>query len=753
MRRIPCMLASCLLCVSAASAGVVRERWGPAGIHCTYPDTMKLIQRGQVRCLLFDLSALPKGTRVHHASLRNQRVAQPAEPIEIRLLEDPARPDAGKLLALEKPSFKSFDATDAVRRWVADPTRNLGLALARSETFDPDTAYLEVLYEGKPKKPPPQVTGLQAVYHDGQTFLTWTELPRFRPAPGKTCWVTKIDRRKTEVADEPGPGFHGAPRIPAIRQGELRRLQMITVIDGKKGTQQPPQLIRRKGFPDIKYRVYRSPGRITAATLQDAELVGEADALCGYDESMRKVAVSGEYYNQREVPENWIPMYCIEAGKTLAHGQAFYMYTPQEAGKSYYAVTVVKDGTENTADIGPPNSLAQPVAEKPAPIMPVLQYYQVDPRRKKSLQSKYYCWPAPPCCNLPFQKPLRVIVETPPDFSPGKTGLSIGGAGRGFLGLSIRGRFSHSGQIAYSQGLGTFLSIRQSKVDYYADRYFQYVISWVRRHHKIDPNKVMLTGLDTAWALRHPELVKLARNGSYEINFDQKWNPAMRSMFTRFGPPETAMTVDGHRAWDLVDIGWFLNHDPARDIPFFLCVHGGKESGHAIEFGWQDDPKGWAALRDARQTFVGAWGGGRISPEVYTLIYGFPFDKSVPAFSNCSLDGNCGNGDPADGDPWGQINGYLLWDPATITDRPDRWEMTVFLASDAFRQSCTVDVTPRHRRAFQPKAGAVFRWTNTDLKANKQVQSDKVTADKWGLVTLKNVLVTKDRNRLRIAKK
>ena len=42
MRRITCILASCLLCVSAASAGVVRERWGPAGIACTYPDSMKV---------------------------------------------------------------------------------------------------------------------------------------------------------------------------------------------------------------------------------------------------------------------------------------------------------------------------------------------------------------------------------------------------------------------------------------------------------------------------------------------------------------------------------------------------------------------------------------------------------------------------------------------------------------------------------------------------------------------------------------
>jgi hypothetical protein len=76
--------------------------------------------------------------------------------------------------------------------------------------------------------------------------------------------------------------------------------------------------------------------------------------------------------------------------------------------------------------------------------------------------------------------------------------------------------------------------------------------------------------------------------------------------------------------------------------------------------------------------------------------------------------------------------------------------MTVSLTSDAFRDKCTVDITPRRCQAFKPKPGTTFKWTNTGLKDNKEVQKGEVKADEWGLVTLKKVIVTRDKNRIRI---
>ena len=136
-------------------------------------------------------------------------------------------------------------------------------------------------------------------------------------------------------------------------------------------------------------------------------------------------------------------------------------------------------------------------------------------------------------------------------------------------------------------------------------------------------------------------------------------------------------------------------------------------------------------------------------------------DRPVPAFGNCSLDDNPGDGasDPgragSDGDPTGNINGSLFWDTKSIVDEPDKWEMTVYLYDgDRFGRgkapadSCTVDLTPRSCQRFKARPGQKFKWTNTSLTDKKEVQSGEATADKHGLVTLEKVRVTKGANRI-----
>jgi hypothetical protein len=65
-------------------------------------------------------------------------------------------------------------------------------------------------------------------------------------------------------------------------------------------------------------------------------------------------------------------------------------------------------------------------------------------------------------------------------------------------------------------------------------------------------------------------------------------------------------------------------------------------------------------------------------------------------------------------------------------------------------ETCTVAVTPRHCRKFKPKPGETFGWTNTSLKDGKVVGSGPAAADRWGLVTVTGLEVSKGRNRIRI---
>jgi hypothetical protein len=277
-------------------------------------------------------------------------------------------------------------------------------------------------------------------------------------------------------------------------------------------------------------------------------------------------------------------------------------------------------------------------------------------------------------------------------------------------------------------------------------------VRWALARWPADPARIS-SGVSEHFGIRHPELFGVMWLGPYSLDFDMKWNPGSGSLAGRLGPPELAVTPEGSKAWDVFDMSWYLKQDPAKDTPFQACLFDQpKDGNHGAEYGWQDDPKGLAALRDARQPYCGMWGGAAISRTLNDGLRKMRWDRSLPAFSNCSLDNNPGNGDPDDGDPFGQINGYLFWQYDDIVEQKDRWELTVFLAPECPDQTCAVDITPRHCRLFRPAPGERFTWTNTALANGKAVQSDQVAADKWGLVTLKKAVVSKGKNRLVIAR-
>lgn len=753
-----CLLIA--LCLAAAChAELVSERWGGAGTPCTHPGTMRVDRGGQTPRLVFDLSAIPKGATIRRASLfcSTSGGGQPREPI--RLVAD------GKPLALEPPLYRSFDATEAVRRWAAEPAANQGFAVERFDRFDAPKSYLEVRYEGTPKNLPPQVTDLRALHHDGQTFLVWKEVPDYRPRPDSVVWVDEWSETGDKLADGPGTSPTGLPRVPAIRLRDLRELQGLGLRDQPSGFQGIKPLQRVKERPAVAYRVYRHTTAITAANLHEAEFVGEAAPLCAYDEKMMKIDFKGEYLDQREIGDSLLPTYCIEGGKAVAPGEALYVYTPQKAGARFYAVTTVLAGTENAAQIGAANSLAQPVNETPAPPKPVLQFVQRDHYVAETPELWHIYWCAPPYYHEQ-NEPLHVTVGVPKDFKgPGPmivNAPSMGGSfnlrgdmnvpSRTAVTLMVEQHIPWGTDLCYNEGRGTLRSFEECKVDYFSERYMLHMINWALSQWNIDRTKI--SGGQLHFGLRHPEIFAKMSFGAYTASYDVRWAPGSGSLATLLGPKGEVKTADGDDAWEVFFIGHWLKKHPARDIPFLICISAvGKDSGHTSEFGWQDDPRGWRALLDARQTFVASWGSeqGRahaLPPEMNERFAAMRWDITLPAFSNCSLDNNPGNGDPADGDPCGQLNGYLLWDDKDAVDAPGRWEMTLYLVADAPRETCLVDVTPRHCRNFKPKPGEKFHWTNASIADGKEVQKGEVIADQWGLVTVEKAIVGKGRNRL-----
>lgn len=771
-------LAFAMLLVAAAACpgALVSEQWGGQGAPCTHPGALT-VARGSAGCVLsFELSALPAGAAVHHASLHcfTKRGAQPRTPARLHAV----RPDGqrGAALTLEAPWYRSFDATAAVRQWAGDRAGRLRLAVASFDGLLPERTRLEVRFEGTPRGAPEHVTHLRAVHHDGQTFLVWRELKAFRPPAGSVVWVEKFARRGNVVAKGPGAGWRGRPRVPAITLKTLRGLQGLELRDKASGFQGIRQARRVRRVPDVRYRVYRHKRRITPATIRDAELLGEARPLSAYDQKMAVIAFKGEYIDQREVGGSIIPTSCVADGEPVAAGEALYVHTPREAGRWHYAVTAVRDGTENVSDLSAACSLAEPVAETPAPPVPVLQRLQEIGPRSNVLERWYLFWPTPPQANLPGD-PLHVLVGEPAG-AKGPLPMVIDGFHGGFnlvgalrvpsrtaLTLLIEHQvpWGGDGDLLYSAGRGTLRSYQQCPCDYFSERCFLRLIDWAMAAWPIDRARVFGGQHDSGplhLGVRHPEIFRRIFLGNYTASYVYPWSPPGQGLAGLLGPKELARTTDGHNAWDVLDLAWFLRQDPGRDVPLVLCSSGtGKDSGHTSEFGWQDDPRAWAAFLAARQPFIAAWSTGgddpgghqqvrAVQPEVARMFTRLRWDASLPAFSNCSLDNNPGNGDPADGDSCGQINGYLIWDNTECVDTEDAWEMTVWLVATSPEPSCTVDVTPRRCRRFRAKEGERFAWTSRLLAGGGPSRGGAVTADRWGLVTLRGLTVTKGKCRL-----
>jgi hypothetical protein len=76
--------------------------------------------------------------------------------------------------------------------------------------------------------------------------------------------------------------------------------------------------------------------------------------------------------------------------------------------------------------------------------------------------------------------------------------------------------------------------------------------------------------------------------------------------------------------------------------------------------------------------------------------------------------------------------------------------MTFFLAQESPVDQCTVDVTPRRCQHFKASPGERLPWSNTSVADGRVIQSGTALVDRYGLITLEQVAVSKDKNRISI---
>jgi hypothetical protein len=695
----------------------------------------------------FDLGALPKGAEVRRAELlvfRRVRITgadkEALDPIEIYPLFSAFKDgDAGKAeaepLRLRPPTWRSFDATDAVRQW-ARGKPNGGFFIKTCPMLDPATTTLDIAYAGAPKQVPPQVRNLKAFHRSGQTFLTWSEVDPLIQAE-KTTW------------------------------GEIKR-------------------VLKEHRRAVRYRVYASGRRITPATLGGAERVGEVGPLSAYNvnrrnkeyligEAMRQPDEIGElarnyngYMHTWNVNSTRMDRYPVqrfvidEAAGPLPVGTGLYVHHPAKAGRRYYAVVSVLDGVENTRDVGDANATETPVAETVGTGVPVRQgkglwgpFFDYPGTRWVYVQwcapplaprpNMYFNWSVliPPNTGDP-KKPVIPGMEprrkVPAELYFHSAGYSHAQPGKKLLWDSIQLAtydFPASGWYGFNDAYGTLKSFTQGTVSNHTQRRIIAFLEWARKTFPINENQVICTGADGAasLALNFPDTFAYVRITGFNKR-GHVLDPKAYKRFARiWGPPLPEIKDDhGRTKWEWAYLDK-LALEQEKDLPLFTCLgpSWGRKKGYAKGQG-----RFYQAMEKARQPLIAQWGwnGARNLGGVnrYTGVWRgllITRDSAVPAFSNSTRN--------HDREQSGTAGGGYGW--RDVKETADRFEIKVLGGHGS-----TFDLTPRRLSKFKVRPGEALEWKAVGLPGRRgekgEPQGGTVKADEHGLVTLRKLEIT-----------
>ena len=564
------------------------------------------------------------------------------------------------------------------------------------------------------------VTELRAAHRSGQTFLTWRESSTLPALPGNAT-VGQVRARRAELAKQQG----------------------------------------------IRYRIYRSSRAIV--------MLGETTAVA----EVAPLSVwNTEFYGNSPKPDSPALRYVIEDGaEPLGPNAGLYVATAATAGEAYYAVTTVLHGIENRA-LTAANNLSTPVQEVTGRGDPVLQRTERPASFnfvKNPTLDYYVRWESPPHSNRDGV-PNDYVVGVPTQVrKPAPVGIHMHGwggslsSGYGWWFNADNGAMllasnlvpydwwtGYHEHLRIPSAVGTADDWRRGVVRPYSQRRMLSFLEWMEKKSSVDRTRVFAGGVSMGGsgaimlAIRHPEQVAWAI-GWVGVH-QPRQSPQFRSSYERvFGKPEWNVRFeDGTPVWDHFDDAWYLRRHVDKSVGFITFSNGKNDQG----IGWAQAVDFLRALQEARQPHMFVWGQGghgqrALMPgekyEERVMPTDLRTDQSLPAFTNCSLDDNPGNGDPADGDAAGQVNSFLTWDTTDVVDEVARWEMTLSLTRRAPAAVATVSVTPRRTQRFHPKPDEIVEWSAGGERGQARV-------DPWGRVTIEAVPVTQSGIRLRLRK-
>ncbi len=577
-----------------------------------------------------------------------------------------------------------------------------------------------------------QVTHLQAQHQRGQTFITWKE-----------------------ISLEATPDTLSVQELIKLKEHQQKDL-------------------------GVTYRIYRASHQISS--LEGLNPIAEVPSLSGWN---------SKFYGAYPKKDHQAFRYVIkDDAKPLPFGVGLYVYNPHTPGSVYYAVTaVIKDQENRILDSA--NALSQAVQEEVGQGVPVLQRVETTEKFyfvKGPITLQYYVrWESPPQVSA-MGTPFDYLIAIPPTLAdPIPVGLHLhswGGSltkGLGFWHNAEQGALLVStNQNPYDWWTGYHekyfegLSMRDSSkwtqgvIRPYTQQRLLSFLDWVSTKWNVDRTRMFVAGGSMGGsgsamlAIRHPE--KFAWVKSNVGVHVPSLSPQFKNSYEKvYGRQEWGLLFeDGTPVWDYFNDVWYLRKYPQKEIPFLTFSNGKNDKN----IGWRQAVEFYQALQETKRPHLFSWGQkghsqraimpmfweGHLQKQGRMMPIDIRNNQTIPAFTHSSLDDNPGNGDPNNGDTSGQINAHLYWLTEKIVDEEHRWEMTVGIGPDSPKPDGVVDVTPRRCQRFRLKPGENLVWNNTRISDGEIVQTGKVRADQWGLVTLEKVTISKGMNRLSIRK-
>lgn len=545
----------------------------------------------------------------------------------------------------------------------------------------------------------------------------------------------------------------------------------------------------------MQYNVYRSTTKFTSGSqLTSAKYIGFVR-----DNSALNIQLSadlpGDVYYKID-----------DTGAPLSSTQGLYVVTCTSGQSYYYAVTVTDlvTGEESKSLTTGKNSLNNAVVEAVAKAKPVFQLTVTSSNEYKDYYTQFVnnqetaLNPAMNSTgsfgfNFYVTKrgsadlyPLVIVFEGAGAAINSGVGLDADVTNCYVLGVYDwlplpNGSGVGTGENSYFSGYHENFNIYSDQnpfpesgtVKMYCQKRYMEAARWVKKNFPVDTTRVYTKGVSASgfgallmgflfpdeisavYASVEPMFVKPV--GNKGLLYEQMWGESSSDLPSDVNNVSTGQPVT---IYDALDARELLNINRNYTLPLIFDVHGKKDNSVV----WSVKIISWFDSLNANnaggvffwdQRTHGGEGKNFLPDETTPDFYRYRTDLAYPAFSNCSINQDPGNGAPSSGDKYGAFNGYLDWDDA-IEDNTCDFSIHVFVKDfyvggvlDAEQYTtCKTDVAFRRLQHFKPNAGETIKWKNFD-NSNTKIQSGSFIYD-GGLILLKDITVNKSGNRIEL---